>query len=244
MENNNMHFSIDNELEVESKTFGALISFMRNSNDYWYIKDHESRIIFINDYGIHYNGLPKGFNPEGKLDHECPVYWSENADVIQASDKNVMASQKTMPALMTCIYGGRQKMVQPFMAEVTPLIENGKSIGVVGRAKKLEMYSMYASYHLTDGQEQTPICQASLTDLFTDREFDVVFYAMHALSTQDIARCLAISPDAVTQYLQSVYAKTGANTLTQLIEYCYCHGYDKYAPFRFSSTEFYIPLVA
>ena len=239
-----MHFSIDNELEVEAKTFGALISFMQNSNDYWYINDLESRFIFINDYGHHYSGLPKGFNPEGKLLSECPVYWSENADVIQASDKNVMASQKTIPALMTCIYGGRQKMVQPFMSEVTPLIENGKSIGVVGRAKKLEMYSMYSRYHLTDGQEQISICQTTLTDLFTDREFDVVFYAMHALSTQDIARCLAISPDAVMQYLQSVYAKTGVNTLTQLIEYCYCHGYDKYAPFRFSSTEFYIPLVA
>lgn len=237
-----MNFSIKGDLDVRANTFVAFISYMKNSNEYWYIKNHESRIIFINDYGLHYSGLPKGFNPEGKLDSECPVFWSEVADVIRANDKNVMDSQKTIPTLFNAIYGGREKLIQPFMVEVTPLIEDGKSIGVVRLARKLEMYSMCSSYHLTHGQGQASIRQTYPTDLFTDREFDVVFYAMQSLSAQDIARRLAVSPTTVREQLQSVFERVDVSTLSQLIEYCRCHGYDNYAPSRFNSTETYIPL--
>ncbi len=235
-----MNFSMGKDVDVRSKTFDAFISYMQNSNEFWYIKDRESRFIYMNDYGLHYSGLPEGFNPEGKLDSECPVYWSEMADVIQANDKNVMDKQKVIPTLMTFIYGGREKRIQPFMADVTPLIENGKSIGVVGRAKKLEFFSMY---HLENNRCPESLCFGNPTDLFTDREFDVVFYALQSLSAKDIAKRLAISPNTVKKYLQSVYEKTGVSALSQLIEYCRSHGYDKYAPNRFLSTGTYIPLI-
>jgi len=234
-----MNFSIGKDVDIRSKTFGTFISYMQNSNEYWYINDHESRIIFINDYGLHYTGLPKGFNPEGKLASECPVYWSEAADVIKANDKNVMDSQKTIPTLITLMYGGKEKLIQPFMTEVTPLIENGKSIGVVGRGKKLDIFSMY---HLEQGRGPESLQFGNPTDLFTDREFDVVFYALQSLSAKEIARRLAISPNTVKKYLLSVYEKVGVSALSQLIEYCRCHGYDNYAPSRFMSTEPYMPL--
>jgi len=240
MQSNDMNYSINKDLDVHSNIFGAFISYIQNSNEYWYIKDHESRIIFINDYGLHYSGLPKGFNPEGKLDHECPVFWSEASDVIRANDKNVMDSQKTIPTLFNAIYGGREKLIQPFMVEVTPLIDNGKSIGVVGRAKKLDIFSMH---HLENNRCPESLCFGNPTDLFTDREFDVVFYALQSLSAKEIAKRLALSPHTVKKYLQSVYEKTGVSALSQLIEYCRCHGYEKYAPSRFMSTQPYIPLV-
>lgn len=148
---------------------------MANSNELWIIKDHESRFVYFNDYGLHYNGLPKGFNYEGKLDSECPVFWSEFADIIQASDKNVMDSQKIIPILNTLIYGGRKKQIQSFLFEGTPLIKEGKSIGVINRGKKLELYSMY---HLENNKPPEPISFGNPTNLFTTREFDVVFFAM------------------------------------------------------------------
>jgi len=234
-----MNFSIGKNIDIRSKDFGAFISYMQNSNEYWYITDHENRCIFINNYGFHYSGLPKGFNPEGKLASECPAFWSEFADVIQANHKNVMDSQQTIPTLMTCIYGGREKLVETFISEVTPLIENGQSIGVVGRAKKLEIFSMY---HLEQDRCPTSLQFGNPTDLFTDREFDVVFYAIQSLSAKEIARRLAISPNTVKKYLLSVYEKIGVSALSQLIEYCRCHGYDNYAPSRFMSTQPYIPL--
>ncbi|MEA9393642.1 helix-turn-helix transcriptional regulator [Acerihabitans sp. TG2] len=234
-----MNVSIGNNIDIRSKDFGALISYMQNSNEYWYINDHEHRGVFLNDYGFHYSGLPKGFNPEGKLLSEYPVYWSDHAEVIRENDKHVMTSQKTIRTLFNAVYGGKEKLIQPFMINVSPLIENGKSIGVVGHAKKLDIFSMY---HLELGRGPASLQFGNPTDLFTDREFDVVFYAMQSLSAKDIARRLAISPNTVKKYLLSVYEKVGVSALSQLIEYCRCHGYDNYAPSRFMSTEPHMPL--
>lgn len=235
-----MKFTINKELDISSTSYDAFISYMENSNEAWYIKDHESRFIYMNDYGRYYSGLPKGFNLEGKLDSECPAYWSEIADVIQANDKHVMDSQKVIPTLITLIYGGREKLIQPFLADVTPLIQDGKSIGVVGRAKKLEIYSMY---HIENNKHPDSLSFGNPTDLFTDREFDVIFYALQSLSTKLIARQLNISPNTVRKYLQSVYEKIGVSSLRQLIEFCRSKGYDKYAPNRFINTHPYIPLI-
>lgn len=235
-----MSFSVNEDMDVRSKSFEALISYMEYSNEFWYIKDHESKFIYMNDYGLHYSGLPKGFNVEGKLDSECPVYWSEVADVIQANDKNVMQSQKVIPTLITFTYGGKEKLIQPFMADVTPLIKEGKSIGVVGRAKKLELYSMY---HLEQGQCPATISFGKPTDLFTDREFDIVFFALQSLSAKDIARRLNLSCKTVENYLHLIYQKTGVSALNQLIEYCRNKGYDKYAPGKYINPNPYVPLL-
>lgn len=231
--------STGKEKEINSFGYDALISFMEHSNDIWYIKDHESRFIYINQPGLFYISLSKDFNPEGKLDSELPTYFSEYCDIIQSNDKKVVDSQKTLPLLFSPVYGGKQKLVQPFILEMNPLINDGKSIGVVGQAKKLDIYSMH---HLATNRCADALIFGNPTDLFTDREFDVIFYALQSLSVKEIARRLAISPNTVKKYINSVYEKTGVSALSQFIEYCRSRGYDKYAPTRFASSQPYISL--
>ncbi|ERT10273.1 transcriptional regulator [Photorhabdus temperata J3] len=239
MKDKSMSFSVNKDLDVYSKSFDAFISYMENSNDFWIIKDNESRFIYANDIMIYYSGLPKGFNIEGKLDSECPAPWSEFEDIIQANDKNVMISKKTIPVLNTFTYGGKEKIIQPFMVNITPLIKDGKCIGVVGHGKKLELYSMY---HFENNRHPDSLTFGTPTDLFTDREFDIVFFALQSLSAKDIARKLDISYRTVQTRLQIIYQKIGINSLSQLKEYCRGKGYDNYAPTRFINPNPYIPL--
>ncbi len=239
MKDKNMSFSVNKDLDVHSKSFDAFISYMENCNEFWYIKDKESRFIYMNDYGLHHSGLPKGFNVEGKLDSECPVYWSEVADIIQSNDRRVMEEKKVIPTLITFIYGGRDKIIQPFMAHVAPLIKNGESIGVVGKARKLEVFSMY---HMEINKPPESLSFGNPTEIFTDREFDIVFFALQSLSAKDIARKLDISYRTVQSRLQIIYQKIGINSLSQLKEYCRGKGYDNYAPTRFINPNPYIPL--
>lgn len=234
-----MKFSINKDLDVSSNSFDAFISYMEHSNDFWVIKDNKSRFVYANDVMLYYSGLPKGFNIEGRLDSECPAPWSEFEDVIQENDKNVMVEKRTIPVLNTFVYGGKEKIIQPFMVEVTPLIKCGESIGVVARGKKLEIYSMY---HLERNGVPDSILFGNPTNLFTDREFDVVFFALQSLSAKEIARKLNISHNTVENYLHSVYQKTGVSALSQFIEYCRRKGYDKYAPNKFINPNPFIPL--
>ncbi|TDB59054.1 helix-turn-helix transcriptional regulator [Photorhabdus khanii] len=238
MNDKNMSFSVNKDLDVHSKSFDAFISYMENSNDVWVIKDNESRFVYANDIMIYYSGLPKGFNIEGKLDGECPAPWSEFEDIIQANDKNVMASQKTIPVLSTFTYRGREKIIQPFLVNFTPLMKEGKCIGIVGHGKKLEIYSMY---HFENNRPPDSLTFCT-PDLFTDREFDIVFFALQSLSAKDIARKLDISYRTVQSRLQIIYQKIGINSLSQLKEYCRGKGYDNYAPTRFINPNPYIPL--
>lgn len=125
------------------------------------------------------------------------------------------------------------------MADVSPLIEEGKSIGVVGRAKKLEIYSMY---HLENNRLPDALSFGKPTDLFTDREFDVVFFAMQSLSAKAIAKRLNITANCVKMHLQSIYLKAGVSAKSQLVDYCRNKGYDKYAPNKFFNPNPYMPL--
>jgi len=241
VENNSMSFSVNQDLDVHSKSFDAFVSYMESSNDFWIIKDHDSRFVYANEIMIYYSGLPKGFNIEGRLDSECPAPWSEFEDIIQANDKNVMESQKTIPVLNTFTYGGREKIVQPFMLEVTPLIKEGKSIGIVGRGKKLDIYSMY--HFVENNIHPSSLTFGNPTDQFTDREFDIVFFAMQSLGEKEISKKLNLSHRTVENRLQEIYHKLKINSLGQLKEYCIKQGYDKYAPTRFINPNPYIPLI-
>lgn len=239
MNDSSMKFSINKDLDVRSNSFDAFISYMENSSDLWAIKNVESRFVYVNDIAMQYNGLPKNFNIEGKLDSECPAPWSEFSELIQETDKSVMDKQRPIPVLNTFVYGGRNKLVQPFMVEVTPLIREGRSIGVVVRGKKLEIFSMY---HLEKTKFPETLSFGNPSNLFTDREFDVVFFAMQSLSRKEIAKRLDISPNTVEKYLNKIYEKTGVSALSQLIDYCRNNGYDKYAPNKFINPVPYIPL--
>ncbi|MCW7546947.1 helix-turn-helix transcriptional regulator [Photorhabdus sp. APURE] len=239
MKDKSMNFSVNKDLDIHSENFDAFVSYMENSNDFWAIKDNESRFVYANDIMIYYSGLPKGFNIEGRLDGECPAPWAEFEDIIQANEKNVRISQKTIPVLNTLTYGGREKIIQPFLVNVTPLMKDGKCIGVVGHGRKLEIYSMY---HFENNIHPESLTFGKPTDLFTDREFDIVFFALQSFSAKDIAKKLGITYRTVQSRLHIIYQKIGINSLSQLKEYCKSKGYYNYAPTRFINPNPYITL--
>ncbi len=239
MKDKTMSFSVNKDLDVHSKSFDAFISYMENSNDFWAIKDNEHRFVYANDTMLYYSGLPKGFSIEGRLVSECPAPWSELEDIVHASDGNVMTTQKTIPVLNTFTYGGREKIIQPFLVDVTPLMKDGECIGVVGHGRKLEIYSMY---HFENNRHPESLSFGNPTEIFTDREFDIVFFALQSLSAKDIARKLSITYRTVQSRLHVIYQKIGINSLSQLKEYCRGKGYNNYAPTRFINPNPFIPL--
>ncbi len=241
METEIMSFSVNNELDVHSTSFDAFISYMDTSTDFWVIKDAESRFVYGNDVMLHYSGLPKGFDIKGKLDSECPAPWSEHEEVIQANDKNVMARKQTIPVLNTFTFGGKEKKIQPFLLEITPLIKEGRSIGIVGRGKKLEIYSMY---HFENGFYPETLSFGPPDKLFTDQEFNVIFFTLQSMSAKEIAKKLNLSHRTIENKLAIIYQKIDINSLVQLKEYCRAHGYYNYAPTLYINPNSYIPLVS
>lgn len=240
MKDGYMMFKTNEGLTIEAANFEGLRSFMENNSEPWYIKDKDSKYIYMNESMLYYGFLPKDFNPAGKLDSECPAYWCQYSDITRITERKVMDSQEITSSLVTMLYGDEEKMLQPSIADVAPLIKDGKPIGVVGRRKLLEIYSYRNLIHNTC---DNLLNMEDLPELFNDREFEIVFYVINALSMDEVRSRLNYTPEAAETLLQSAYKKAGVNTVEQLIEYCKEKGYDKYAPIKFVSPRPYEPLV-
>jgi len=212
---------------------------MEKSDQFWVIKDTESRFVYMTTVARYYCDLPADFNVEGLLDSECPAAWSEQAPAIQHNDNVVRTTGKTKSTLNTFTYGGREKRIQPFIGDVFPIYKDKKCIGTVAYLKKLEFYSMH---HLIRGEYPAQLVLSKPDDMFTDREFDVVFFILQSLKPKEIARQLNLSHRTVSNKIHLMYQKAGVNNLSEFKQFCFIKGYDRFAPTKFINPQPFIVL--
>ncbi|TNH41371.1 helix-turn-helix transcriptional regulator, partial [Photorhabdus luminescens] len=75
------------------------------------------------------------------------------------------------------------------------------------------------------------------TDLFTQREWDVIFLMLHKYTSKQIGRMLNISYRTVETHISRIYKRIGVHSGSQLEEYCRTNDYDLYVPKRFVHPE-------
>ncbi|HGJ5863952.1 helix-turn-helix transcriptional regulator [Arsenophonus nasoniae] len=69
--------------------------------------------------------------------------------------------------------------------------------------------------------------------LFTDKEWQVLFFTMQRLNSKEIGRQLDISSQTVDVHLQSIYRKTNVHFACQLREFAKSKGFERYIPSEF-----------
>lgn len=226
-----------NIMNVSVDSFDSLISFMERSDEFWLIKDIESRYVFANRVAYYYGDLPASFNIEGRLDQECPAYWSEHAPLIQENERVVRTLGKSKNILNTFFFGGMEKRVQAFLGDVFPIYKKGQCIGTVSYLKKLSFYSMH---HYVRGEYPSELTLGKPDDFFSDREFDVLFFALQGMTAKDIAQRLALSNRTIANKLQVMYQKAQVNSFGAFKEFCFAKGYNRYAPSKFVNPQPFI----
>ena len=239
MENQKMTFSLAEGLDITATNFDLLIRMVERSEDYWIIKDRESRLCYMNKAAKYYDDLPDNYDFEGKRYDEMPTPFSESADMIHATDNKIIASQNDEFALVNSVYGGKNKLIQPFIGQGMPLIKDGESIGIIVMSRKLQHCTME---HIIGKKLPEPVIFGNPDKEFTDSEFNVVFFALQSLSTKEIARRLGISPRTVNNHLSNIYDKIGVSAQNQLIAWCRQKGYDRYVPAKYLSNAPFVPL--
>ncbi|ERT10337.1 helix-turn-helix transcriptional regulator, partial [Photorhabdus temperata] len=71
------------------------------------------------------------------------------------------------------------------------------------------------------------------TDLFTQQEWDIIFFFLQRYTRKQIGQKLNITYDAVETYMTRIYNKIGINSSQQLEEYCLTNNFHHYVPERF-----------
>ncbi|CRL45539.1 Bacterial regulatory proteins, luxR family [Sodalis glossinidius str. 'morsitans'] len=206
-----------------------LIYMFENSKDPWGVK------LFTHDKSFHYYSnqsnldmlnLPVNFDIEGKTDIEIPHPTSEYAYHFQNHDFEILKRQINITSIDIYPYG-KEATLQPYACEKFPLYDCNKCcIGVVYHARKFSPYNLGNLLNINVSGTYT--CRLGTgeggaldpDDMFTEREMEIIFLTIHALSAKEAARVLNISHRTVENRLRIIYQKIGINSSSQLAEFC------------------------
>ncbi|AJJ62415.1 helix-turn-helix transcriptional regulator [Yersinia aldovae] len=217
----------------------ALIRFWDNSSEPWAVKDNQSKYIYGNPRLYKLLALPNQYSLEGRLDGELPTPISEFQAEFQLHDRKVELLQDRITSVDIQLYDGCSYFT-PFFFDKYPLIdENGVSQGVICHGRPVQDIVLA---RISKIKVPTTLLFTSPSDTFTNREWEVLFYILHAIPSSEIAKNLHLSSRTVCNITQSIYSKAGVTSKNQIIEYCCENKINNYVPQSFFEYSGSFPL--
>ncbi|MDN0119411.1 LuxR C-terminal-related transcriptional regulator [Yersinia frederiksenii] len=225
--------------KIAIDSFDVLIRFWEHSSEPWGIKDNQSKFIYANNRFNKLLDLPDKYNVEGRSDGELPTPISEFEVEFQEHDRKVELLQDRITSVEIHEWDGFSYF-KPNFCDKYPLIdENGISQGVIFHVRPVEDIILT---HLNKIKIPTSLIFSPPSDLFTKREWEVLFYILHAFSSGEIAKKLHLSSRTINNVIQSIYKKSDVTNKQQVIEYCYKKKNHNYVPQSFFEYSGSFPL--
>ncbi|CDG88757.1 helix-turn-helix transcriptional regulator [Xenorhabdus bovienii] len=212
------------------KIISALINFWEISNEPWGAKDNNSKFIYANNKYNELLSLPKGYDVGGYYDGELPSTTSDFQDEFQKHDRKVESLLDRVTSIEIHPFKGLDYL-QPWYFDKFPLIdESGECRGTIFHGRPVDTITLEK---LKKINIQTSLIFTPPSEIFSKREWEIIFYIMQGYSTKDIAERLFVSHRTVSNHIQNVYQKTETNCRKSLVDYCYEHNIANYVPENF-----------
>ncbi|MBS9431353.1 helix-turn-helix transcriptional regulator [Photorhabdus hainanensis] len=221
---------MDNKLIISSQ----VINTLRQSNDPWGIKDKNSCFIYGNLALKSLKNFSSSFEFEGLYEHELPWDGAEFAKEYIDHDRKVMEKEERVCLLLTHTFG-KEQILSSYFFEKYPLYhEDGSCMGTIYHGWQAQDFSFTRLFH---GKLPANIMFQTPTELFTQREWDVIFLLLQKYTSKQIGRMLNISYRTVETHISRIYKRIDVHSSRQLEEYCRTNDYDLYVPERFVHPE-------
>ncbi|WP_391529075.1 helix-turn-helix transcriptional regulator [Photorhabdus akhurstii] len=211
-----------------------VINTMEQSNEPWGIKDKNSCFIYANQACKQVQNISISFDYEGLYDYDLPWDGAEFAKEFMIHDKMVMEKEERMRSLITHVHGKEQILSSYFFEKYPFYHEDGSCIGTIYHGWQAQDFSFTRLFR---GKLPANIMFQPPTDLFTQREWDVIFLFLQKYNNKQIGRILNLSYRTVENHISRIYQRIGAHSSYQLEEYCRTNDYDLYVPERFVHPE-------
>ncbi|MEY4475712.1 MAG: hypothetical protein RL248_1479 [Pseudomonadota bacterium] len=220
-------------LNPAEKIVDALINFWGISNEPWGAKDINSKFIYANKKYNELLALPKGYDVAGHYDGELPSPTSNFQNEFQAHDRKVELLLDRVTSIEIHPFNGHNYL-QPWYFDKFPLIDkSGQCKGTIFHGRPVDTLTLDNLKKIKERNIQTSLMFTPPSGIFSNREWDIVFYIIQGCSTKEIAEQLSLSDRTVSNHIQSTYQKTGATCRNSLIEYCNEHNIANYVPEHF-----------
>mgnify|MGYP003744640491 CR=1 FL=1 len=181
-----------------------LIRFWENSAEPWGAKDNQSRFIYANKRYSSLLALPTQFSVEGRLDGDLPAPTADFQDAFQSHDRMVERLLDRVTSLEIHPFENHA-WLQPWFFDKYPLIdEHGICQGTIFHGRPVDnlILSSLSQIKLPESLMFTPP-----SSLFSKREWEVLFYILHAFSSLEISQKLCLSQRTICNITQSIYKK-------------------------------------
>ncbi|OCA55881.1 transcriptional regulator MalT [Photorhabdus namnaonensis] len=209
-----------------------IINTMEQSNEPWGIKDKNSCFIYGNLALKSIKNFSNSFEFEGLYDHELPWAGAEFSKERVAHDRKVMEKEERICSLETHLFG-KDKFPSSYFCEKTPIYhEDGSCMGTIFHGWQAKEYSLTYLYQYYDKLPPSILLQPP-SDLFTQREWDILFLFLQKQSGKQIGEILSIAYREVEGHMARIHHKIGTHSGQQLEEYCRANNFNHYIPERF-----------
>lgn len=130
---------------------------------------------------------------------------------------------------------GPEQTLQPYLFDFYPQFEcvyehpvnaEFECIGTICHARPFDFAS---TLECVDGEAPRP-ATFEPGEQFTPREWEIIFFTLHGLTSKETGRRLGISHRTAENKLQDIYQKTGTHCNRGLAMYCRENGTDHYIP--------------
>lgn len=189
-----------------------------NIGDPMCLKDLDGKFIYANDAYLRFIGVSAGTQIEGKLEDSIipDNIFSPGADF--SYDDHTFNST----------YGKKVSIVREsartklggydfYLFDKAPVFIEGVLSAYLVTGRKNFIFSLSDFYNKKVPSE---VKTTLPNDLFTDREWDVIFFLQQNLNRDQIAGLLDMSPVTVKNHINHIYKKSGAKNSNELIEFC------------------------
>jgi hypothetical protein len=201
----------------------------------WAVKNSSSRYVYANPRMCNYFNSSSG-NILGCTDQDLiPELSGFNKNIVN-DDQKVIAS-RTMSIALKVFSHGLNGERQAFLVEKRPWFFQDGSPGII--CTWLELTNVYFSTFLRQ-HARRPLVFTKPSNLFTDREWEVILLLLCGERSSAIAEILNISNLTLRNRIIHCCQKAGVINPAGLLEYCYLRGWDNYIPPFFLDNRYLI----
>lgn len=231
----------DNKMDCEIlRIIKPFVSFWEKSNEPWWVKNDKSQFVYANKRFNDFVCLPEGYDPVGRFDGELPVAISEFEAPFQAHDQMVQRVRDRVTLVVIQKFN-RLDYLQPWYTDKIPLMdEAGNVLGVIPHSRPVEAIFMT---RLSKIKMPTTLVFTPPSELFSEREWEVIFYTCQSFTPKMIEKAIGVSNRTVEDILSRIYKKSGVGNKRGLIDYCIDSGFNNFIPQSvFQKSESIMPL--
>lgn len=190
-------------------------------------KNLQSQFVYANPAYRRLLALPAKFNLEGRFDHEMPAPTSEFAEEFRFHDRLVEEVGERRSSLEVNEFGS-QKQLSAYFFDKFPIFDHDdKVIGTFFFGRRAVFLD--TEFYLNGGRPDS-IILTKPSDIFSEAQWEIIFFLIRGLSNKQIATKLKRSVDTIKTHLKAIMTIANVNSREQLIEFINANGWSSYVP--------------